>query len=371
MADVSGYESYDPISPVFNYHKIKYVDYDDDLTKLNILSPGDLVNVFISLESIYKSISTIQDLEKKLLLYRDFKSSFISNVLNLAGHYKLFFSRNGLRPRVFIYQTDLNSDEFPEYKYNDEFRSYYLNKYNENPKYSYFTDSLKEEIIPDLIAYCQYIPGTYFINAKNIEGSLVPYIIGNSNKEYKNFIISTDMFDTQYSGIDGYCDHLINRFLRSNDNKYTICTIPGILTKLMSNDPEDASIVVDTIKPYHMYCGFLATIGEKQRSIDGIAGIGIKNYTKLIRAGYNTNEFNYDVTNPEMIGRAFHNKDSMDTFIKNYYCTCIEYMYSHLTEGHLGQILNQITDGYDRNSMEELNITKFKNHPIMLDNLFN
>ena len=196
---VDTFESYDPISPVFNYFKIKYSDYDNDLTSLNILNPGDKVNVFISMESIYKNLSMVQDLEKKLLLYRDFKVSFISNVLNLVAHYKRFFRNNTLQPRMFIYQTDFMSDEFPEYKYNDEFRSYYLNKYNENTKYTYLTDNLKDEIIPELITYCQFIPGVYFITAKNIEGSLVPYIIGESDKAYKNFIISTDMYETQYS----------------------------------------------------------------------------------------------------------------------------------------------------------------------------
>ena len=306
-------------------------------------------------------------LDKKSL-YRDFKVSFISNVLNLVVHYKRFFRGNGLKCRVFLYQTDFNSNEFPEYKYNDEFRSYYLNKYNENPKYTYLTDNLKSDIIPELISYCQFIPNVYFINSKNIEGSLIPYIVGNSDKRYKNFIISTDMFDTQYSGIPGYCDHLINRFIK--DGKYNICKIHDILYKLSSKDPSESDVVIDTVSPYPIYCGFLATIGEKQRSIDGIAGIGIKNYTKIIRNGYNTNEFNYNVTNPEMIGKAFHNIDSMNTFINNYYCTCIEYMYNNLTKANIDFILNQITDRSDNNSFNILNSTKFIKHPINLEGLW-
>jgi hypothetical protein len=363
----SDYESYDPISPVFNYLKIRYADYDNDLSQLNTLNPEDKVNLFISMESIYKNISMIQDLEKKLLLYKNFKVSFIANVLNLVAHYKRFFKNNTLKPRVFIYQTDLGSDEFPEYKYNDEFRSYYLNKYNENPKYTYLTDSLKEEIIPELITYCQFIPDVYFITSKNIEGSLVPYIIGNSDSSYKNFIISTDMFESQYSGIPGYCTHLINRF--SRDDNYRFYMIKDIIQKLTVKSPEDSEIITDTISPYHIYCGFLATIGEKQRSIDGIAGIGIKGYTKLIRNGYSTNEIPHDVTNPEMIGKAFHNVDSMNTFVNNYYCTCVEYMYNSLTKAHIDRILNQITDRSDINSLEMINSTKFMSHPIMLEGL--
>lgn len=363
----SDFESYDPISPVFNYLKIKYSDYDNDLTQLDILNPNDKVNIFISMESIYKNISMIQDLEKKLLLYKDFKVSFISNVLNLVAHYKRFFKNNTLQPRVFIYQTDFCSDEFPEYKYNEEFRSYYLNKYNENPKYTYLTDNLKDEIIPELITYCQFIPNVYFINSKNIEGSLVPYIIGQSDETYKNFIISTDMFETQYSGIKGYCSHLINRFARSGN--YRLCTIKDIIHRLSEKSPDESDIITDTLSPYHIYCGFLATMGEKQRSIDGIAGVGIKGYTKIIRDGYSTNAIPHDATNPEMIGKAFHNVDSMNTFVNNYYCTCVEYMYDALTQAHIDRILNQITDRSDINSLEVINNTKFRTHPIILDGL--
>lgn len=203
-----------------------------------------------------------------------------------------------------------------------------------------------------------------------MEGSLIPYIIGKEDPSYKNFIISTDMFDTQYSGIPGYCSHLINRF--SKNFKYNICSIEDILTKLtVSDDPDESRIIVNTVSPYHIYCGFLATMGEKQRSIDGIAGVGIKGYTKLIRNGINTNDLCLDASNPEMIGKAFHNIDSENTFINNYYCTCIEYMYNALNEAHIGQIMNQIEDRSDNNSLRALNGTRFANHPILLDGLLN
>jgi hypothetical protein len=175
------------------------------------------------------------------------------------------------------------------------------------------------------------------------------------------------MFETQYSGIKGYCSHLINRFARSGN--YRLCTIKDIIHRLSEKSPDESDIITDTISPYHIYCGFLATMGEKQRSIDGIAGVGIKGYTKIIRDGYSTNAIPHDATNPEMIGKAFHNVDSMNTFVNNYYCTCVEYMYDALTKAHIDRILNQITDRSDINSLEALNNTKFSTHPIILDGL--
>ena len=74
----------------------------------------------------------IQDLEKKLVLQRSFRELFISNTINLAAHYKKFFVSKGYNTKVYLYYTDLNSDNFYERKYNEEFRTYYLNKFNGN-----------------------------------------------------------------------------------------------------------------------------------------------------------------------------------------------------------------------------------------------
>ena len=88
------------------------------------LFPNDKVNVFINLETVFKHLSMIYDLEKKIMTYKDFEVLTISNILNLAAHYKRFIAANLPDHRIYIYHTDLcsESDRFHQSLYNEDFR---------------------------------------------------------------------------------------------------------------------------------------------------------------------------------------------------------------------------------------------------------
>ena len=59
----------DPFSVWFNIMKIKYTQYDEYLTNARFLERGDKINVFINLETIFKYLSMVNDLEKKLIFF--------------------------------------------------------------------------------------------------------------------------------------------------------------------------------------------------------------------------------------------------------------------------------------------------------------
>ena len=211
-----GDTTFDPFSVCFNLLKLRYKDYDESLTSKNFLNPNDKVNVFINLETVFKHLSMVTDLEKKIVVQRDFDTLMISNIINLAAHYKRFFVNNGLDTRVYLYNTDFESDEFNQFKYNEDFRTYYLVKFNDNPKFALFTDIMKGSVLPNVKTYCEFIPNVYYISAHNMEGSLVPYIIAESDKSRKNLIIGGELYDTQYSTIPNFVNHYIHRTFNSN-----------------------------------------------------------------------------------------------------------------------------------------------------------
>ena len=78
---MNDYNSYDPFSVCFNIMKLKYKDYDESLSSKNFLNPNDKINVFINLETVFKHISMIMDLEKKVIVQTDFDELIISNIL--------------------------------------------------------------------------------------------------------------------------------------------------------------------------------------------------------------------------------------------------------------------------------------------------
>ena len=66
------YEINDPFSVCFNIMKLKYTDLDESLTNAKFLQPTDKVNIFINMETVFKYLSMINDLEKKLVLQKNF-----------------------------------------------------------------------------------------------------------------------------------------------------------------------------------------------------------------------------------------------------------------------------------------------------------
>ena len=139
---------FDSFSVCFNIMKLKYMQLSETLGRLNFLYPDSKVNVFINMESVLKSLSMIKDIDRKIYSSRDFNEIMISNIVNLAAHYRKFFRGNNLDTRVYLYMTELEEPEYNETELNPDFRSYYYVKYTKNPKYLDMTDRLNNIIIP-------------------------------------------------------------------------------------------------------------------------------------------------------------------------------------------------------------------------------
>lgn len=363
---MSDYNTFDPFSVCFNILKMKYKDYDESLTSKDFLIPHDKINVFINLESVYKNLSMITDLEKKIVIQRDFEELMISNILNLAAHYKRFFVNNGLDTRVYLYSTDFNSDEFNQFKYNEDYRSYYLLKFNDNPKFALLTERLKGKILPDIRTYCEFIPNVYYISAKNIEGSLIPYIIAKHDENRKNLIIGGELYDTQYSSIPKFVNHYIRRTYNTNA---VYSSIDGYLIDILRQQPDDIKNISNLFKNYSIYCTLMSVLGDRTRSIDGISGYGLKTLQKYIEMGLTQNIIQNETTNPEIIGNIFKDDATKEEFVNNFYCSSILPMYDELTSAQKISVLQQCADRIDVNTLKLLNSTKFYNHPLLLDGL--
>lgn len=356
----------DPFSIYFNMMKIKYNEYDKILTNANFLKENDKINVFINLETVFKYLSMINDLEKKLILQKQYPTIFVSNILNLAAHYKRFFMSNGLDTRVYLYHTDFNSDEFNEYKYNDEYRSYYIIKYNINPKFVYMTDGLKSSILPETKSISEFIPRVYYISSHNIEGSLVPYIIGEDDKTRKNIIITGEFNETQYSLIPNYFCSYIHTGIGSRNICNNISETLEEITKKTNNDLES---LCNTYSHYGTYCSLLSALGDRMRSVYGLNGIGPRILEKYIHQGITRNEIQLSTNNPNMLGNIFHDEEIKEEFINNFYCMSLVDMYNELSTSNILSVLNQRKDRFDNESLMKLNATKFYNYPLTLEAL--
>lgn len=354
-----------PFSICFNMMKLRYQSYDQSIDSLNFIVPTDEVNVFISFESVMTNLSTIQDVDNKLLLERNFPTILEAETLNLAAHYKRFFRGNGLKTNVFFYYTDLGSDEFVEFEHNDEYRSYYINKFMQNPKFQLLGHKLQETIIPTVQTICEYIPYVYFISAKNIEGSLIPWIVANERPKAKNFIISMDKFDTSYMfHEDRFCMHYIKR---AKMGMQVLFQYDKFMADMFKEEHENNPNVAMFKNPA-FYSLVLSSLGDKLRSIDSLKGIGCKTVAKYLQCAITAGQITKDSTSIELLKEAFPS-DYLEDLIKNFNDVYLPSHFNEFTEKNVHDIMSQIVDRSDYNSLIQLNKTDYKDYPLKLEEL--
>ncbi len=359
------YVEYNEFDICFNSMKLKYVDYDESISKLNFLEPTDRVNVFINLETAFKFMSQIKDVEAKIINLKEFPIIIASNILNLAAHYKRFFANNGLNPKVYLYCTDFESSKFKEEKYNEFFRSFYITKFTSNPKYITMTEKLVHDVFPLVRTICEFIPNVYFITGKNIEGSLIPYIIAKDDTSRKNMIITDDIYETQYSFYNDFMVHCYKRGYKERILSVSRNDHIGKLFHLLTNNAH----FNESLNTKTMYTSLLSTCGNKERSIEPLKNIREKTFIKLFKDALDKNIITEKTTNPELVAKMFPGEEVQELFINNYKTTDIEYQYKELTDSDIHSIKIQIINRLDNNSLRELNATTFYKYPLILEAL--
>lgn len=362
-------ENSNPFSICFNMLKLKYSVYDESISSLNVLQPTDKVNVFLNIETILNYLSTIKDLEQKLVLNPSFRVDMVADLINVAAHYKEFFKNNGLDTKVFLYMTDLTSEieSFHESKYNIDYRCYYLNKYNGNPKFALLTEGFVSDILPMAQNICDFIPDVYLIRSKNIEGSLIPFIVSEKYPDRKNFIVSGDMYETQYEFLPNFTHHL---FKRHFGNSNLSVSVPQYIRALTKRDELNAN-EKEIFSHYGFYTLLLSCIGERYRSIDSINGIGVMTLGKLIQNQLNQLKISKDTENVNMLSTMFDDAFTKECVEENYQAINLKHSTSLLLEGEKKSILSQIEDRIDLNSLMKLNQTVFhsKEHELRIESL--
>lgn len=362
---MSSYGYTNPFSVCFITLKIRYSEYDSSIDKLNFVKQDDKVNVFINLESVLNNLSTVKDIDSKLLLERNFPTILESEAINLCAHYKKFFKGNGLQTRVFLYYTDLSSSMFQNFKYNDEYRSFYINKYLNNPKFQLLGNKMVEVVVPRIKKIMEFIPDVHFISGTNIEGSVIPYIIANEDPSYKNFIISTDKYETQYQILsDRFCMHYIKR---SPMGASIMCQSNKFLSDMFKENSETIDNIEILSNP-SFYSILISALGDKLRSLEPLKGIGCKTILKYLVSAINDGIITKETSSVDMISKSLPD-EQVEKSIENFNCVNIQKQYNELSQNDIFSITNQIINRFDFNSLLELNSTIYRDYPLMLPEL--
>lgn len=353
-------------SVCYNLMKLRYADFDKMIDGMGFLYPTDKVNVFINFESVLKYLCTIRDIENRVMTENNFAVIMMSDMLNLAAHYKRFFVGNRLPTKVFLYMTDWESTQFQEYTWNDDYRSYYLMKYNHNPKYDALREEFKRVIFPQVKTMFEFIPDVYFITAKNIDGSVVPYLIGEMDKTYKNFIIGNDVVDTQYSLYPNY----VNFCPRRSGNGQTLYNLKGYLEKVFKLKLTETNIThfLNLYSNRSFYLTLLASIGDAHRNIERVGDLTPVRNTKCLINLMQTGKIQANTSSITLLGESYP-EEYRDEMLNALRTLDIEEKVNNLTKEESYSIMSQLVDRFDHNALLKLNQTMFQQYPLMLEEL--
>lgn len=355
--------SSETIDKIFNAHKIKFDKMNLLFGSVGIRDIIDRVNIFINLESIIHCIHN-QTVEEFILSMdktetKNFHFSIISNILNLAGHYRRFFTKNRIKTNIVLFMneydkyTSLNNTMFLKH-----YRERFIYDYTDNPNYE-ATNMVLESVIRVLRTIVSYVEGVYLVTSNRLESSLVPLLLCDSKTldGQLNILITRDEYDLQY----------VNKnFLvmyPKGDESY-------IVTKenLFNIIREKHEIKNSHKLPAYLITFILSIVGDKRRGIGKIKGCGWKTIYKGLHKLFKE----LDISDAEVIGLEhliMAIKDGPDDSNKekianSIMCVDLDRQLSMVSEPQKLSITKQLVDKYENDALKNLNSKYFEMYPI-------
>ena len=332
---------------IFNMYKIKYTD----MTKLLTGYPNGSIQIFINLEPVLRRLYR-SDIESYLKANRQLRThEFVSNILNLAAHYRKYFSSQGRDTEVIMYMPDwknsyTNSLLIKGYRDNTD-----LMLFNDTTVYSKF---LKESV--DLLdTIVMYIEGVYLIRTSTIEPSLIPLVMKN---HYRNqLLITTDRYEYQYVNKD-------YTILRPRKGSQSYVITQHNVIEVMKE--EDKILSSETMSP-----GFipfaLSFMGDTVRGIPKVKGVGLFRIMKLLEKAIEEGIITENTTNLSLLENVVID-DVKEQVINNFTCIDLNLQSNTIGKSVLFQLEEQKQDKFDNVSLKKLN-QMFLGSPIMLNEL--
>ena len=281
------------------------------------------------------------------------KKEMLSNIINLAQHYRLYCAKQDIESEVYLY-WNYPCGEFTNREYEPSYKLYYSNKIHKNLQAGYVNEIL-EQIYPQLSVIIKYINQVYLLTDSEVESSVFPYIITKKNPDNcQNIIVSTDKYDFQYV-LKGF-DILVPS---KDDSK--LVTKDNVIQCLK----DITNVTIEDTIPVTYIPFALSLLGDKYRNIQKIKGVGFSSIIKVINKGLSEMILTENTTGIDMLSKIIK-PDSRELFMNNYRCVNIDYQYDRLTEKQLYNITSKIIDKFDDYAIAYMNDRYFKEHLIML-----
>lgn len=351
------------IDSIFNKFKIKFTVLDN---LIHIDKDTDRVIFYIDLEMIINSIYQ-PNASNEIVNYEDeqfVRANIVSNIINIAQHYRLYISKLGFDSRCILYWSypiNLNND-YINSKYIENYRKFY-NDSLVCISSSYIINIINE-VYSQMSTIVDYIYHVYLVNHNTIESSMIPFIIDKEvykqdNLKDLNILISNYQYNLQYisNGFNILNPKKDKSYIINKDNYHETLKNKFNIKKSIG--------VPDKFIPF-----MISLLGDTFRNIPKIKGFTPSSIIKLINKSIDEYLITENTISIDMLKQLLNEKYH-DSFYKNYHVTNLELQYNDLTPSDIYSITKQIVDKFDEQAIDILNQRYFQRCQIMnIDTLY-
>lgn len=351
------------VEMIFNSQKIKFDKMSVLFGSLEIKELINRVNIFINLESILNKLHSplmekyVTAMNKKEL--KNIHLSIISNIINLAGHYRRFFTKNKIKSNIVLFlneydkYTSLNNTIFLKH-----YRERFIYDYTDNPEYTIINNVLKS-VIENSKTIIDYIEDVYLVSTNRLESSIIPELLCK-NKTLDgqiNILITRDEYDLQYVN-----KNFLVMFPKGEESY--IVTKENLFTIIRLK----REISVERNLPSYLISFMLSVIGDKRRGISRVKGCGWKTIYKSICKLFkklDISDFEY-INIEHLIGaiKDTENSKNKSMVANNLMCIDIDRQVNMVTETQNINITKQLVNKYENDILKLLNAKYFDQYPL-------
>lgn len=333
--------------------KINHIRYAQLDVMLNgLFAKDDKVNLFINLEHLVRPL--LGKNFKKYLQTRkeDRAKELISDILNIAAHYRKFFSNNGIYTKVFMYMGKTNTSKYLNQLVDENYRAPFYERFNRSDAKG--VQGLIEEAFQLAKVITDYIDGVYILETTVIEPSIIPQHI--SKNGFRNVLLTNDLYEYQYAA---YNDFII---LRAKLDDSHIVTKENVVSKIKGHEKVATEITFDP----SFTKVILAGLNDKYRGITNPKGLSPTKWFKLLNTLV---EGHYlSSTNPDLTPLTYLPPDVIDTDVATKLVT--NYKLVDIKQQEKLIKMDKIVDGllvdkFDNVSLKEIG-NLFTEYPINL-----
>ena len=357
--------SSESIDRIFNAHKIKFDKMNVLFGSVGIQDVISRVNIFINIESIIHCIHT-PTVEEFILSMdktetKNFHFSIISNILNLAGHYRRFFTKNRIKTNIVLFMneydkyTTLNNTMFLKH-----YRERFIYDYTDNPNFE-AVNMILESVIKALRTIVGYVEGVYLVTSNRLESSLIPLLLCDSKSldGQLNIMITRDEYDLQYVN-----KNFLIMYPKGEESYI-------VTRENLFNIIRERHEIKNAYKlPAYLIPFILAIVGDKRRGIVKIKGCGWKTIYKGLHKLFKK----LDISDAEVVGLEHlimaikdsptGENENKEKVTKNIMCVDIDRQLGMVSETQKLSVTKQLVDKFENDALKNLNSKYFEQYPI-------